>query len=443
MEALKYTYLIHEDVVDDQRYDVLRNSPERFFVRTYSDKTSVRELQKGTENGAVRIGKRHEKFTNNGFQWRRILCTAKVECTTTALYAHKEKKNERRCSPCLVETRDMDSFVDMKGLPVSEKALHSGRQVFDKATVIVPKDILESIRAYQAKAVCIPHGPAREQFVTAFKEEMKAKMGDTYFEVSHREVFPEYKVVTNFVTAETYIVRCDDRTMIAQNHRREKRQFINYKKNKSVTKAHMINAIFNGFIAPGKKTHTAHLIANKKESIFVLDLAYMSGTQNRAEAHREPKRKKATIRNNIEANPDEDVLVRLGNRPAVMARVQKECSESDKQLLEELSGLDVCNRGYVIKADGWKHEGRKLNRGLYIRMTSRKEVPVHKLVGMAFLLDKIEALERETGETFKLLDSCKVIVYHKDKNRMNNHVDNLEIVSKGEATKRGRKRPRK
>lgn len=295
------------------------------------------------------------------------------------------------------------------------------------------------IRAYQAKAVCIPQGPAREQFVTAFKEEMKGKMGDQYFEVSHAEVFPEYKVVTNFATEATFIVRCEDRTILC-NHRDDSRKYMNYN-NSAVTKARVVNAIFNGFIAPGKKTHTAHLIPNKKQSIFILDLAYMDGTQNRAEAHREPKRKKRAIRDEIQANPREDILVRLGDDAAIVERLSEECG-SDVEMLVALESVRVCNRGYVLRPNGRKVEGRKLNRCLYVLIRDRKEVPVHKLVALAFLLDDIKRVEQEMGRRFKLLGSTPIQVYHKDGNRMNNHVDNLEFLSKSEATRRGRGRKR-
>lgn len=64
-----------------------------------------------------------------------------------------------------------------------------------------------------------------------------------------------------------------------------------------------------------------------------------------------------------------------------------------------------------------------------------KEVPMHKLVALAFLLDDIKRVEQEMGRgtKFKLLGSTPIHVYHKDGNRMNNHVDNLEILSSGEA----------
>ena len=298
--------------------------------------------------------------------------------------------------------------------------------------------MLESIRSFQKEAVAKPQGTAREQFVTAFKEEMKSKMGDRYFEVSHCEAYSEYKVVTNFATEATFIVRCEDRTIMS-NHKSGSRQFLNYK-NKSVTQARVVNAIFNGYVSCGNRTHTAHLIP-KKSSIFVLDLAHMSGTQNRKEAHSEPNRKKATIRNDIIANPDEDVLVCLGDCPSVVERLEFECGFA-MELLDALRTLNVCSRGYVQKPDGSKNEGRKLNRGLYVRMTQQKEVPMHKLVAVAFLFDKITAAETKSGEYFKLLDRCSLAVFHKDGNRTNNHVDNLEILTRSEATNRGRKRPR-
>lgn len=291
-------------------------------------RTRVRELQNRTSNGTVRIGKRHEKFTNNGFQWRRILCTAKIECATVGCYVHREDKHEKRCTPCLLGTADKHMYMDAHGKSKNPKDFTPGRQDFKQATRVLADSVLQTIRAYQAEALCIPQGPAREQFIAAFKDEMKGKMGDEHFEVSHPVVFPEYKVVTNFAAEATYIVRCEDRTILC-NHTDDSRKYMNYN-NSAVTKARVVNAIFNGYAACGKSTHTAHLVP-KKESIFILDLAYMNGTQNRVEAHCEPKRKRSTIR-----------------RPM-------------QKMLGALQCVRVCNRGYVIKPTGRKIEGRKLN----------------------------------------------------------------------------------